>query len=324
MAGERTGNPLIPGRGVTDPHVRIFGDRAYMYATHDRSPDNDRFTMDDWWVWSSPDLVRWRHECTLRPEDTHVGAGFTGCWATDAAERNGRYYWYFSEGPQTGVVVGETPVGPWTDVLGRPLIPTGVVPVKAYDPGILTDDDGEAYIVVGVWDFYLARLGEDMISLAETPRKLTVHNPEGPYGRGKTDDKAYLHKRDGLYYLSWGCYYAVAENVYGPYACRGSILAEENVDPELRYRDSGCPLEAWRRFEAPDAPKSLYDERVITFDRHGSFFAWHGQWYFICNDMSRSRNPFYRDTAIATVSYRPNGDIEPVRLETAGVRAVER
>ncbi|MFW6146273.1 MAG: hypothetical protein ACOC7R_02960 [Planctomycetota bacterium] len=54
MTLERTGNPLIGGRGVADPHVRIFGDRAYMYATHDRSPDNDRFIMEDWWVWSSP------------------------------------------------------------------------------------------------------------------------------------------------------------------------------------------------------------------------------------------------------------------------------
>ncbi|MFW6146274.1 MAG: hypothetical protein ACOC7R_02965 [Planctomycetota bacterium] len=116
----------------------------------------------------------------------------------------------------------------------------------------------------------------------------------------------------------------VAETLYGPYECRGSILSEETVDPPLRYRDSGCPWEAWRRFEASDAPKPLYGERVITFDRHGSFFQWHGQWYFICNDMSRSGNPFYRDTAIAYISYRPDGDIEPVRLETAGVPAVGR
>ncbi|NLF32313.1 MAG: family 43 glycosylhydrolase [Planctomycetes bacterium] len=324
MTIEMTGNPLLPGRGVTDPHVRIFGDRAYMYATHDRSPDNDRFIMDDWWVWSSPDLVHWRCECTLRPADIHVGPGFTGCWATDAAERNGRYYWYFSESAQVGVVVGDSPVGPWRDVLGRPMIPAGLVPVKAYDPGILIDDDGAAYIVFGVWDFYLARLAEDMISLAEPPRKLAIHNPEGPYGRGRTDDKAYLHRRGGIYYLSWGCYYAVSDNVYGPYECRGSILVEENVDPPLRYRDSGCPLDAWRRFGGADAPKALYDERVITFDRHGSFFQWHAQWYYICNDMSRSRNPFFRDSAIATISYRANGDIEPVRLETAGVCAAGR
>ena len=29
-------NPIISGRGVCDPHVHIFGDRAYLYASHDR------------------------------------------------------------------------------------------------------------------------------------------------------------------------------------------------------------------------------------------------------------------------------------------------
>ena len=189
-----------------------------------------------------------------------MGAGFQGCWATDAAERNGRYYWYFSEGPKTGVVVGETPAGPWRDPLGGPLVAEGMVPVKAYDPGILVDDDGSAYIVFGVWDYYVARLGEDMISLAEKPRRVTIHNPEGPYGRGKTDDKPYLHKRGGIYYLSWGCFYAMSESVYGPYECRGSVLAEENVDAAFRYRDQACSLKDWRIF-GHDLPVETYRER---------------------------------------------------------------
>jgi len=89
-----------------------------MYATHDASPENDRFIMKDWWIWASPDLIRWTHECTLIPETTYLPAGFSDCWATDAAGRNGKYYWYFSEGNRrTGVVVGETPVGPWRDPL---------------------------------------------------------------------------------------------------------------------------------------------------------------------------------------------------------------
>ena len=100
----------------------------------------------------------------------------------------------------------------------------------------------------GVWDFCIARLVDDMFSLAETPRKITIHNPEGPYGAGKTDDKAYLHKRGGIYYLSWGCFYGMSNQVYGPYDCRGSIIQEQNVDPAHRYKD-----------------------QVITYDRHGSF-----------------------------------------------------
>lgn len=292
-----TGNPLLPGRGVCDPHVRIFGSRAYMYATHDASPDNDHFVMKDWWIWSSPDLVHWTHECTLRPEMTYLNAGFSSCWATDAAERNGRYYWYFSEAnKRTGVVVGDTPVGPWRDPIRKPLIGDNVIPVGAYDPGIFVDDDGTPYIVVGVWEFYIARLNEDMISLGGPPRRLDIRHPEGPYGKGRTDDKPFLHKCNGIYYLSWGCFYAVSDRLEGPYDCRGSIIVEKNVSPSLRYH-----------------------HKPITYDRHGSFFKWRGQWYFICNDMSRSQNVFFRDTCISMVHYRSNGDIEPVHIDPRGV-----
>lgn len=297
-----SGNPILPGRGVCDPHIRIFGDRAYLYATHDKAPDSQGFAMDDWWCWSSGDLVNWKHECSLRPEQTYIGKGFQQCWATDAAERNGKYYWYISEGgARTGVVVGESPVGPWRDPLGAPMIGDGVVPVPAYDPGVFIDDDGTPYIVFGVWEYYIARLNEDMISLAETPRKVDVVNPEGPYGKGKMDDKPYLHKRGGLYYLSWGCFYGLSESVYGPYECRGSIVEESRVAPPLRYKTHG-----------------------ITYDRHGSFFEWRGQWYYICNDMSRSGSPFFRDSSLCTIHYRPTGEIEPVELTTEGVCLPER
>ena len=51
-------NPIVPKRGLNDPHIHIFGDRAYVFASHDRSPTNKAFVMDNWWVWSSPDLHR--------------------------------------------------------------------------------------------------------------------------------------------------------------------------------------------------------------------------------------------------------------------------
>ena len=53
------GNPLlVPSRGLADPHVRVLGDRIYMFATHDFSHNNTDFLMCDWWVWTTHDLVR--------------------------------------------------------------------------------------------------------------------------------------------------------------------------------------------------------------------------------------------------------------------------
>jgi beta-xylosidase len=297
-----TGNPILPGKGVCDPHVRIFDGRVYLYATHDMSPENTGFCMEDWWIWSCDDLLDWKHECTLRPEETYIGEQAWNCWATDAAERNGRYYWYFSQGSKrTGVMVGDSPIGPWHDPLGRPLVSEDDVPVKPYDPGVFVDDDGQAYLVFGVWEYYIARLAEDMIHLAEKPRRITIQNPRGPYGPGKLDDKPYLHKRGDIYYLSWGCFYGMSDDIFGPYDCKGSIILEENVAPDHRYRD-----------------------KPITLDRHGSFFEYHGQWYFICNDMSRSQSMFFRDSSLCLVSYNADGTIQPVTIDSAGVPAATR
>ena len=40
-------NPIVDNVGLTDPHISIFGDRAYVYATHDFSPQNTGFVMKD-------------------------------------------------------------------------------------------------------------------------------------------------------------------------------------------------------------------------------------------------------------------------------------
>ncbi len=294
---KRSGNPIIPGRGVCDPHIRIHGDRAYLYATHDKSPDNPGFVMDDWWIWSSPDLVKWTHECTIGPENTYFGKPDSSCWAVDAIERNGRHYFYFSRGPrEIGVLAADSPVGPWYDPLRKPLVAEDTAATEARDPGLFRDDDGEYYIVFGTWDFYLARLGAGMDTLAEPPRRIAIRNPEGPYGKGKTDDKPYLHKRNGIYYLSWGCFYGMSDDLHGPYECRGSILLEENVAPELRYKHCN-----------------------ITHDRHGSFFEWRGQWYFVCNEMGVTQNGFFRDSSISYVNYGPGGEILPIRITREGV-----
>lgn len=192
------------------------------------------------------------------------------------------------------MVVGDTPTGPWSDPLGKPLIPRGLTPVQERDPGILQDRDGANYIVFGTWDFYLARLNDDMISLAEAPRKIILDQKMGPYGPGRTDDKPFLHQRDGKYYLSWGCYYAMADNPYGPYVYKASVITKERTAPEF--------------------------QRGLTMDRHGSFFEFQHQWYFICNDQSwPGTNPHFRDSVISYVHYRDNGEIEPVYLNRTGV-----
>jgi len=298
-------NPIIPNLGVNDPHIRIFDGKAWLSASHDKSADNQGFIMEDWWLWSSDDLVNWKQESVLKPEDTYIGEAFQGCWATDIAKRNGKYYWYFSErNERTGVMVADSPTGPWTDPLGKPLLTAELTPTHEYDPGIFEDESGDFYIIFGVWDFYIAKLNEDMISLAEKPRKITIHNPRGPYNQDgenrekSTDDKPFLHSFNGKYYLSWGCFYAMANNVYGPYDYTGSVLEKESFAPG---------------YEEPTWPNGFKQ------GRHGSFFQWHNQWYFAYCDISQTNNRYFRDTFISYVHYRENGEMALIRVDGTGV-----
>ena len=298
-------NPIIPHKGANDPHIRIIDGTAYLSASHDKSADNDSFIMEDWWLWSSTDLVNWKLEYVLKPEETYIGKPFQGCWATDFVKRNGKYYWYFSErNRQTGVMVADHPQGPWTDPLGKPLLSENLTPTHEYDMGIFQDTDGEYYIVFGVWDYYIARLNEDMISLAETPRKIEINHPRGPYNQDgtnperPTDDKPFLHMHNGQYYLSWGCFYAMSDHLYGPYDYKGSIIEKESFAPG---------------YDAPTWPNGFKQ------GRHGSFFEWHNQWYFAYCDISQTGNRYFRDTFISYLHYKANGEMALIHVDGTGV-----
>ena len=108
--------------------------------------------------------------------------------------------------------------------------------------------------------YYMAKLNPDMVTLAEKPRAVHVIDAFGPFGAGKLDDKPFLHKRNGTYYLSWGCFYGTSKSSpYGPFTYRGSAIYDQYLAASFRRGDS-------------------------QVDRHGSFFELHGQWYFASND----------------------------------------
>lgn len=115
---------------------------------------------------------------------------------------------------------------------------------SARDPGVVKDHNGEYYLVWGVFQYFIARFNEDMTSFAETPRKIEVIGAIGPFGPGSTDDKPYMHYYGGLYYLSWGCFYATSSSsVYGPFTYRGTVIDPAKIAPSFRMRTDpplGC------------------------------------------------------------------------------------
>lgn len=295
----------IIGKGVTDPHIHIFNGKAYMYASHDYSNNNKhRFIMKDWVIYSSNDLLNWTHECTLKPENTYIGHPINGCWATDAVAYNSRYYWAFSQVEsnvqQIGLVASDTPIGPWTDEIGHPLIPHSYVNDTAvYDPCFFKQGN-DVYILFGCWNYYIVKMSHDMKSIDGIPQRIQINNVEGPYGKGKADDKVSLHQYDDVYYLSWGCYYATSTNLFGPYEYRGCIIKPSKME---------------RRFRIHTWPHG------VTQGRHGRFFEFNDKWYFAYCEMCFSNNRFYRDFWISPVHYEANGDIETIVINSDAINA---
>lgn len=46
-------------------------------------------------------------------------------WAPAIAEKNGKFYFYYSANQNIGVAIAEKPAGPFTDPLGKPLVAKG-------------------------------------------------------------------------------------------------------------------------------------------------------------------------------------------------------
>ena len=83
---------------------------------------------------------------------------------------------------------------------------------------VFQDDDGSAYLIVGECRlpapcncYFIARLNDDMVSLAEPLRPIEYRGNPCP------EDKPSIHKYGGRYYLTHSSFYAISDSVYGPY-----------------------------------------------------------------------------------------------------------
>ena len=144
-------------------------------------------------VISSEDLVNWTdHGTVYAASETGAAKWGANSWAPAAAYKNidgkDRFFLYFANnGNGIAVLSADSPVGPFTDPINGPLIsratPNCADVTWLFDPAVLMDDDGSAYIYVGggvpspekaanPGTARVAKLGDDMISLACDPQPI--------------------------------------------------------------------------------------------------------------------------------------------------------
>ncbi len=295
-------NPFINHMYTADPSARVFNDTLYVYPSHD--PDTATwFSMVDWHVLSTTDMVNWTdHGVALSLDD--LSWADHEAWAPDCEFRNGKYYFYYPvESNYIGVAVGDKPYGPFVDPLDGPLITretTGVVNNRdLIDPTIFIDDDNTPYLIFGQNDVNIVRLNDDMISFDDSVRVIE--------GVDDFFEAVWMHKYDGKYYISYSgrgkILYGIGDSPYGPFQYQGEILDEVN--------------------------SGTNHHSIVEYKGDWFLFYHNSDLYFTHNpDVEpvmnwEGNNPFRRSICVDRLYYNEDGSIRKVLPTKAGLSGID-
>lgn len=232
--------PIIQTKYTADPAPYVHGDTVYLFTTHDEDGASG-FIMKDWLLYTSTDMVNWQdHGAVASLKDFKWYKGDNGAWAEQVIERNGKWYMYCPiHGNGIGVLVADSPYGPYKDPLGKPLV-WQKEHWDDIDPTVWIDDDGQAYMYWGNPNVYYVKLNEDMISYSGEINKLPKIKDyqEGPWFWARKNANG-----TKKYYLAFastccpeGIGYAMSDSPEGPWEYKGHIM---NHTPQTRGNHPG-------------------------------------------------------------------------------------
>jgi arabinoxylan arabinofuranohydrolase len=214
-------NPIIQTKFTADPAPMVYRDTVFLYTGHDED-DAKGFKMYNWLLYTSTDMVNWTDHGAVASTKSFSWSPQNGAWAAQCIARNGKFYLYCPIHVKgIGVLVSDSPYGPFTDPLGKPLIQNGPDDI---DPTVYIDDDGQAYLYWGNPNLYYVKLNEDMISysggIVKSPTKPKDYQ-EGPW----------FYKRKDKYYVAYastccpeGIGYSMSTSPTGPWNYTGTLM----------------------------------------------------------------------------------------------------
>ncbi len=294
-------NPYLPGwEYIPDGEPRVFGDRVYIYGSHDTS-GSDKFCDYKLKVWSAPinNLKHWTcHGTAFRTRadlDHESDTPWTDgeLYAPDVVEKDGKYYLYayifYTKGC---VAVSSKPEGPF-QLLSQYKLPENSAQVLSegviVDPGVLVDDDGRIYIYWGYQGSYMAELNSgnmyEIIKNTLIPDIIPIDTPH------KFFEAISPRKIGDTYYIIYSpkigsCLaYATSKSPIGPFQYRGVII------------DNGI-----------DYPGG---------NNHGSICNINGQWYIFYHRMTNG-TVMSRRGCSERIEILPDGTIEQVEMTSLG------
>ena len=264
----QTRNPYLPGwEFIPDGEPKQFGDRVYVYGSHDEA-EGKQYCTGDYVCWSAPadDLANWTFEgVTFKKTDDPNYKEEVFLLAPDViCGPDGKYYLYYftSKMDKLGVAVCTTPGGHY-EYYGDVKFEDGTVLTERagyglmFDPGIYSGPEGnylyygfalqkrkEGFPEVGYKGGYVVQLEDDMLTIRGIPKstipgKLYTEGT-GYEGHGFLEASS-IRRLNEKFYLIYSselghelCY-AVSDDPMGPFSYKGTIVS--NGDVGLNGRD---------------------------------------------------------------------------------------
>ncbi len=295
-------NPFLPKwEYVPDGEPRVFGDRVYIYGSHDTAGSTD-FCDYKLKVWSASihDLENWTcHGVSFRTRADENGPADTDwtnnkLFAPDVVEKDGKYYLFaYIIGAKGCVAVSDKPEGPFELIGPYEYTISDEVCCNGWfiDPGVLVDTDGKVYIYCGFERSFMAQINPDKMNEVLDGTLIEHIIPvEEPYSffeacsPRKIGDTYYMiyspKKGNRLDYLT-------SKSPTGPFEYRGTIV------------DNGV-----------DYPAG---------NNHGSICKIGDQWYVFYHRMTNS-TLMSRRACVEKIEILEDGTIPQVEMTSLGFR----
>ena len=256
-------NPYLPEyEYIPDGEPYVFGDRVYLFGSHDRAGGRV-FCLNDYVCWSAPvdDLGDWRYEGVIyrRSQDPLNRLGLRLLFAPDVERGpDGRFYLYYGFDLMgvLGVAVADAPAGPY-EFLAHVCWPDGTPYGRRdgdgfpFDPAVLLDDDGRVWLYSGFYKpvparstggkhlrfdgGYVLELEPDMHTIRGSERLVFPKEGPGSFVEHEFFEASSIRKYDGTYYFVYSsrvnhelCY-ATSDRPDGGFSFGGVLVSIGDV-----------------------------------------------------------------------------------------------
>ena len=328
-------NPYLPSwEYIPDGEPRVFGDRVYVYGSHDRF-NGKGFCLNDYVCWSAPknDLADWRYEGVIwkRTDDPSNRDGKATLPAPDCIQGpDGRYYLYYFLGRKSliGVAVCDEPAGKY-EFYGHVHYPDGELlghkqgDTFQFDPGVYVED-GKVYLYTGwcpaAYEIHLSWgtnvnktgatvtvLDSDMVTILQKPKTIVpgIRKARGTgFAKHPFFEASSMRKIRGEYYFIYSSHlghelcYAVSDRPDGEFRFGGTLVSNGDIGLG-NHKD----------------PRTASN---FTGNTHGSILELDGR-YYVFYHRQTNRSQYSRQACAERLVLEEDGSFRQTEMTSCGL-----